>query len=139
MEDETISVKLVSEWNIDDIANLYKSAGWWKDHYDQSKLPLLIKGSFAFAVAVDKKTNTAIGMGRVLSDGVSDAYIQDVVVIPSYRKKGIGRIIVKELIDFCLSKEVEWIALISEPGQSAFYIPLGFKEMNNYTPMKYES
>lgn len=138
MDNETIDVNIVSDWNIEEIVHLYKSAGWWKDTYDASKLPQLIKGSFVFAVAIDKKTNTAVGMGRVISDGISDGYIQDVVVLPSYRKKGIGKVIVNELINFCLSKGVEWIALISEPDQSPFYLPLGFKEMLRYTPMKYE-
>ncbi len=53
-------------------------------------LPRLIRGSFLFAVAVDRKTGHAVGMGRVISDGVSDGYIQDLVVLPEYRKTGIG-------------------------------------------------
>ena len=138
MEPESIEIDFVTEWDIDEIVDLYKSADWWKEKYDKSKLPQLIKGSFVFAIAIDKRTNKAIGMGRVLSDGISDGYIQDVVILPNYRKKGIGRDIINKLIEFCQSKGVEWIGLISEPGQSEFYLPLGFKEMKNYTPMKYE-
>ena len=139
MTDDTITIKIVSEWNTDEIVTLYTSAGWWQEEYDLKKLPMLIKGSFAFAVAYDTKNSKAIGMGRVLSDGVSDAYIQDVVVLPSYQRKGIGKQIIQTLIDYCLSKEVTWIALISEPGFSSFYKTLGFKEMKKYTPMKYET
>ena len=138
MPDETITIKIVTEWNAEEIIALYTAAGWWQEAYDSKKLPQLIKGSFAFAIAYDEQLSKAIGMGRVLSDGISDGYIQDVVVLPSYRGKGIGKKIIQTLIDYCLSKEVTWIALISEPGFSSFYKPLGFQEMKDYTPMKYK-
>ena len=133
-----IDIKIVKNWPSQDIVKLYKAGGWWKDSYDSSGIPSLIGRSFAFAVAVDKKTNKTIGMARVLSDSVSDAYIQDVVVLPEYRKAGIGKKLVLKLIDFCKQRGVSWIALISEPDQEMFYKKLGFKHMKNYTPMKLE-
>ena len=131
-------IKIVNEWNVKDIVNLYKAGGWWKESYEKSGIPALIYGSFAFAVAVDKKNNETIGMARVLSDGTSDAYIQDVVVLPKYRKKGIGKKLILKLIEFCNKKGIYWIALISEPDQEQFYEKLGFKHMKHYTPMKFE-
>jgi GNAT superfamily N-acetyltransferase len=80
----------------------------------------------------------AIGMGRLISDGVSDAYIQDLVVLSDYRNQGIGRQIVKVLLDYCLSKGILWIGLIAEPDQDGFYSNLGFKSMLKYVPMKYD-
>jgi ribosomal protein S18 acetylase RimI-like enzyme len=74
-------------------------------------------------------------MGRVLSDGVSDAYIQDLVVLPVYRGQSIGKKIAQKLIDFCLSKGITWIGLIAEPGSSKFYTTLGFKTMDQHIPM----
>jgi len=121
----------------DEIILLYKDAGWWKDTYDKAGIPHLIAGSFAFAVAVDKKTGKSIGMGRVLSDGVSDAYIQDLVVLTSYRGQNLGKKIAQILIDFCISKGIQWIGLVAEPGSSLFYTTLGFKPMKNHIPMLY--
>ena len=138
MKQEQFNIKFVRKWPEDEIVNLYKSGGWWKDHYDKSAIKHLIKGSFLFAVVIDKKTKKTIGMGRVLSDGVSDAYIQDLVVLPEYRKKGIGKKLITDLIQYCKSKNISWIALISEPNQEEFYKKIGFKEMANYTPFKYE-
>jgi ribosomal protein S18 acetylase RimI-like enzyme len=40
-----------------------------------------------------------IGMGRAISDGVSDAYIQDVTVHPDLRGKGIGKAIIRKLVE----------------------------------------
>jgi ribosomal protein S18 acetylase RimI-like enzyme len=135
---EKIQIKIVDSWPENEIVNLYKAAGWWKDNYDSSKLKYLIRGSFAFAIVVDKTSNKAIGMGRVISDGVSDGYIQDLMVLPEYRDSGIGRKLVETLLDYCLLKKLTWIGLIAEPGQYGFYLNFGFKTLKNYTPMKYE-
>ena len=136
---ENIEIKIVNSWKEKDIVELYKAGGWWKDKYDPLGLKHLINGSFAFAVAIDKNSKKAIGMGRLISDGVSDAYIQDLIVLPEYRDKGIGRQLVKTLLDHCLSKGIHWIGLIAEPDQDGFYENLGFKVMKRYVPMKYHT
>ncbi len=132
-----IKIKIVDSWNQDEIIKLYKTGGWWKDNYEPSAINHLIRGSYAFAIAFDNKIKKAIGMGRVISDSVSDAYIQDLIVLPEYRNKGIGRDLVKMLINYCEKKGVNWIALIAEPNQDGFYKKIGFKEMKNYVPLKY--
>jgi aralkylamine N-acetyltransferase len=137
MHKKQIDVKLVKTWLIDDIVNLYKVGGWWKETYDPQGIPSLIAASFAFAVAVDTTIGKAVGMGRVLSDGISDAYIQDLVVIPEYRSQGVGKNLTQALIDHCLSKGVTWIALIAEPGSQEFYTEIGFTVMDRHTPMRY--
>jgi ribosomal protein S18 acetylase RimI-like enzyme len=132
-----IEIRIVNYWPEDEIVELYKAGGWWKDYYDSSKINHLIKGSYVFAIAFDKKTKKAIGMGRVISDGVSDAYIQDVVVLPHYQKKGIGGELIKNLTEHCISKDILWIGLIAEPNQDEFYLKLGFNKMLNHVPMLY--
>ena len=138
MKEDQIEIKLVNSWNQNDIVELYKAGGWWKDYYDPTSLKNLIKGSFAFAVAVDKNSKKAIGMGRLISDGVSDAYIQDLVVLSEYRDQGIGHQIVRTLVNHCLSKGILWIGLVAEPKQDGFYSNIGFKIMSKYVPMKYQ-
>jgi GNAT superfamily N-acetyltransferase len=137
MGENQIEIRLVTSWPEDEIVLLYKAGGWWKDTYDKAGIHPLISGSFAFAVAVDQKTGKSIGMGRVLSDNVSDAYIQDVVVLAPYRGQNLGKKIVQTLIDVCLAKGIQWIGLIAEPGSSQFYTDLGFKLMEHYVPMLY--
>jgi GNAT superfamily N-acetyltransferase len=137
MEKKSIEVKIVSEWNIQDIMELYKVGGWWKDTYDPAGIPALIRGSFAFAVAVDTENGKTIGMGRVLSDRVSDAYIQDLIVFQQYRRHHVGTKIVQALLEYCQVKGITWIALIAEPGTDGFYQTLGFKPMERYVPMRF--
>jgi aralkylamine N-acetyltransferase len=138
MQKRNIEIRIVESWPKDDIVDLYKAAGWWKDSYDTSGIPRLIAGSFAFAIAVEKTSGKAIGMGRIISDGVSDAYIQDVVVLQEYRSHNVGKQLIQTLIDYCRSRKLLWLGLIAEPGTDTFYAPLGFKKMEQYVPMLYQ-
>lgn len=137
-QNKNIKIKFVKTWPCEEIVELYKAGGWWKDSYDPSGIEPLIKGSFAFAVAFGSNDGNAVGMGRILSDGMSDAYIQDVVVLKEYRGKGIGKKIVNFLLKHCISEGIIWIGLIAEPDQDDFYSQLGFQKMKNYVPMKYK-
>lgn len=122
----------------EDLKDLYKDAAWWDPSYDRDPgfLNHLAKDSAVFVGAFYKKK--MIGMGRALSDLVSDAYIQDVTVLKEYRGKGIGKIIIKTLVEELKKKGVDWIGLVAEPGTSAFYKELGFDVMKDHIPLKYK-
>ena len=137
MKENNIEIKFIDSWPEDEIVKLYKAGGWWKESYKSSGVKPLIEGSFAFAVVIEKTSGKAIGMGRIISDGVSDAYIQDLIILPEYRGFGYGKKLVDTLLQHCLSKGLLWVGLIAEPEQDGFYISLGFKHMKNYVPMKY--
>jgi ribosomal protein S18 acetylase RimI-like enzyme len=132
-----ISVHVVKEWEINALINLYKAGGWWLQEHDQSHIPELVRSSFAFAVALDRISGRTIGMGRVISDGVTDAYIQDLVVLPEYREQGVGKKILQTLLRFCFSRKITWIALVAEPGTEEFYSRLGFSPMKDHVAMRF--
>ena len=88
-------------------------------------------------VASDTSSGKAVGMGRVISDGVSDAYLQDVAVLPSYRNRGIGQKIVEKLVEICQNAGIEWIGLVGQPGTVSLYHRCGFQEMEGHIAMKY--
>lgn len=136
-EEAGIKVRLVDVWDVEAIAALYHAGGWWNDNWDPAGLAALIAGSFAFAVAIDPAADRAVGMGRVISDGVSDGYVQDLVVLPGYRGRGIGTMILSALLDYCRSAGVTWVALVAEPGTEAFYTAIGFRRMEGHIPMRW--
>jgi GNAT superfamily N-acetyltransferase len=133
-----VDVRIVTAWKTEEIVGLYKAVGWWKDWYDPAGVPLLVEKSFAFAVAVERVSGRAVGMGRVLSDGVSDGYIQDVVVLPEFRKHAVGGEIIRVLVEACVSRGVTWVGLIAVPGSVPFYEACGFRSMLGHTPMLYQ-
>ena len=119
----------------DALVELYKAGGWWReDPAWRASLPEMVRGSFCFLVARDE-SGSVVGMGRVLSDGVSDAYIQDVVVLEARRGQGIGRQIIRRLTDRCIAARIGWIGLIAEPGTQGFYEALGYRALPGHLPM----
>jgi ribosomal protein S18 acetylase RimI-like enzyme len=131
---DDIEYAVVTEVPTEAVVDLYKAGGWWHEEAAwRTVIPAMVRGSFCFLVA--RAGARYVGMGRVISDGVSDGYIQDVVVVPELRGRGVGREIVRRLTARCLEAGLSWIGLIAEPGTQAFYEPLGFGALAGYLPM----
>lgn len=133
-----VDIRLVDAWDAGQIADVYRAAGWWRETYDVAGIGPLIRGSFAFAVAVDRATGRPVGMGRVISDGVSDGYIQDLAVLPAHRGRGIGGRIVRALVEKCTAAGIQWLGLVAEPGSEEFHRGNGFRAMPGHVPMLYK-
>ncbi len=132
-----VTIELMKSASRPDMIDLYKEAGWWDSSYNEHTefVDNIVKNSYLFVgVLKDKKM---IGMGRALSDGVSDAYIQDIVVLKEYRKRGIGNKIVKILIKELERNGVDWIGVVAQPGTTPFYKNIGFDLLKDHTPMRY--
>jgi spermidine synthase len=115
------------------LSEMYRAAGWWR----RGDTPLLagriVRGSRRFLVVRDGRR--IVGMGRALSDGASDAYIQDVFVEKTHRGRGIGAEIVRRLVLRLKADRLGWIGLIAAEGTYPFYEGLGFRRMKGCDPM----
>ncbi len=135
-----IEVRIITEFPgdmLEHIAGFYISAQWITSEDDTSFLLPALSGSTLVAGAFDG--NKIIGCGRAISDGCSDAYIQDVFVSPEYRGQGIGRELIKSLTDALQKLGVDWIALVGEPGTEKFYQRLGWKKKAGYTMWQWDN
>ena len=61
----------------------------------------LKNGLFNVSAVCDGKT---IGMGRLVGDGAMYWYLQEIIVLPEYQGKGIGKSIVNRLIEHIKSE-----------------------------------
>ena len=84
---------------------------------------------------VAEQDGRIVGMGRAISDGVSDAYIQDVAVLKSERGTGAGSAIIRALQKKLKGDGIKWLGLIAQDNSAAFYARLGFKELKRAKPM----
>lgn len=132
-----VTIRTVTSWNVEEIADLYREGGWWLEEWQPADLAQMITGSFRFAVAVHDRTGIAVGMGRLISDGASDAYLQDLVVAGDCRNMGVGGRLVRHLLKEAKNAGIDWIGCIAEPGTVFFYREEGFRVLENYIPMKY--
>lgn len=65
-----------------------------------------------------------VGMGRCMSDGVLYASIWDMVVLPGYQRRGIGRRIFEELLRPLGGHSL--VALVATPAGQPLYRQYGF-------------
>jgi ribosomal protein S18 acetylase RimI-like enzyme len=131
----TVILQAPKKKQILQIADLYRAQGWWQagDDDSQQLIPRLIAGSHCFAAALEGED--IVGMGRAISDGVSDAYIQDLTVRSDHRNQGIGRRILQTLLERLHADGLHWVGLIAEPGSCGLYHRAGFREMTSWVPM----
>ena len=71
-----------------------------------------------------------VGMARVIGDKGLCYYIKDVVVLPEYQGKGIGRLMIDELLAFINENGVPdtqiFVELCAMPDKIPFYEKFGF-------------
>ena len=71
-----------------------------------------------------------VAMARVIGDMGLDYYIKDVIVRPEYQKKGIGRLLINEILQFINDHGVEgteiFVELCAMPDKIPFYEKFGF-------------
>ncbi|MFH2093627.1 MAG: GNAT family N-acetyltransferase [Pseudomonadota bacterium] len=135
---DNIVIKIIQTAPENDLIQLYQQAGWLEPSSDGQTVfsQNIVKKSAVFAGAFDGEK--MIGMGRALSDLISDAYIQDVTVLTPYRGRGIGGKIIQLLVKKLQENGVDWIGLVGEPGTLSFYEKLGFGQLEGYLPLKYK-
>jgi len=134
---EAVDYEAVTSAPVEEIVELYQTAGWWQDSPGaREAIPSMIRGSLCFMVARSLE-GRIVGMARVISDGFSDAYIQDVVVLENYRGRGVGSELVRRLTQFCVARKISWIGLVAEPGTQGLYEDLGYGPLVGYQPMLY--
>lgn len=130
-----IVLRVPTDSQIRQIEELYREQEWWESEIETSQqiVPRLIAGSHCFVVALEGED--IVGMGRAISDGVSDAYIQDLTVRSDFRNQGIGQRILQTLLERLHADGLRWIGLIAEPGSYSLYHREGFRKMPDAVPM----
>ncbi len=128
-------LKKATAEQIDQIIALFRQAGWWDaDAPDDPELVgKIISGSHCFVIA--SQDDEIVGMGRAISDRVSDGYLQDVTVKDVYRNQGLGTRIIAMLVERLHQDGIEWIGLIAEQQSAHLYRKFGFRRMADATPL----
>lgn len=113
----------------DKFANLHEASGLIKSkkgNYTREQLYQAAKNSWYHISIYDQ--DQLIAFGRMISDGIYQALICDVMVDPNYQQKGLGKQIIEELVSKCHESGIQSIQLFSAKGKQNFYKKLGFQE-----------
>ena len=95
------------------------------DRFDNGRSADALRRSFEQSahVAFARDGDRVVGMARLLSDGVCNAYLVDVWTASSYRRRGIASSMVRLLVDAVPGQNV---GLQTDDAQE-LYASLGFK------------
>ena len=116
--------------SIDDVLPLYQAVGWTNYTNQPQMLAQALSHSLATYLARDGEK--IVGLVRLVGDGFSSVFVQDLIVLPSYQRQGIGSNLMKEaLADY---KDAYQIQLATEQTEKtlAFYRSLGFETLSTY-------
>lgn len=87
--------------NLDDISSDMLRGffvDWPNPPSPQTHLKLL-ENSSKVVIAVDEQSKQVIGFISAISDGVLSAYIPFLEVLPAYKNRGIGKELIKRMLD----------------------------------------
>ena len=125
-------IKITKETSvsIDDVLHLYQAVGWTNYTHQPQMLEQALSHSLVIYLALDG--DAVVGLIRLVGDGFSSVFVQDLIVLPSYQRQGIGSSLMKEALkDY---KDAYQVQLVT--GQTertlGFYRSMGFEILSTY-------
>ena len=106
--------------------DLFETTGW-NDSYQASPEELERANLNSWLTTSAYDNDKLVGFGRVLTDFVLHAMIFDMIVLPDYQGKGIGTVIIDELVKRCRDHGIRDVQLFCAKGKRGFYEKHGFE------------
>ena len=125
-----ITIKKQEIVKLEDVLHLYQAVGWTNYTNQPQMLAQALTHSLSIYLARDGEK--IVGLVRLIGDGFSSIFVQDLIVLPTYQRQGIGSNLMKEaLADY---KDAYQIQLATEQTEKTlgFYRSLGFKTLSTY-------
>ena len=125
-----ITIKKQEIVKLEDVLHLYQAVGWTNYTHQPQMLEQALSHSLVIYLALDG--DAVVGLIRLVGDGFSSVFVQDLIVLPSYQRQGIGSNLMKEaLADY---KDAYQIQLATEQTEKTlgFYRSLGFETLSTY-------
>lgn len=119
------TVKEYSKYSAEEILDLYQSVGW----LNYVNYPEMLKNAYANSLKIfgAYENEKLIGIIRVVGDGYSIVFVQDIIVLPEYQRHGIGTALLKRVLD--TYEHVYQKTLLTDNTERTiqFYKSLGFQ------------
>ncbi len=104
-----------------DVATLRSAVGW---EARKDKLEKTIGFTYMTVACFDGEY--LVGFVDVISDGVDDALVRNLLVHPYYQRKGIALNLLKKVIEKTREDQVKTVNVLFEPELVALYQKAGF-------------
>jgi ribosomal protein S18 acetylase RimI-like enzyme len=111
------------------ILEVYR-ANDWSHARDPDRLRTAIELSSYSVVALEDAE--VVGFARAMSDGAFAVYIADILVVPELQRRGIGRMLVRRLLERYPMDRFHHQVLVAERGAEGFYRRLGLVPVGSF-------
>jgi ribosomal protein S18 acetylase RimI-like enzyme len=120
--DQTRTIRRNAKLSGKQIEDLRVAVGWdrMEGYYDR----ILARSYAHFSILDDN--GSLIAFVNVISDGIGDAFLVDLIVHPDYQDRGIGQALVTQAIEGLRADGIRAIEVIFEPRLETFYRTCGF-------------
>ena len=100
------------------------------DEWDNGRSAEALRRAFEQSqhVVFARDGERVVGMARMLSDGVSNAFVVDVWTMSAYRRQGVGARMMRHLLDRVPGQHVG----LQTDDMQAFYASLGFEHQPEF-------
>lgn len=122
-----MTIKEYTLYDAGEILPLYKSVGWTNYVRSPDMLEKAYRRSLLVLAAYEGES--LAGVIRVVGDGCSIIFVQDVLVLPEYQRRGIGTALVRAVLERYSHVYQMELATDNTEKTSAFYRSLGFKPL----------
>lgn len=106
------------------IWRMLSSEAYWSRWRTREDVEAQLDGAWRVVGVYDSESGAQVGYARAVSDGVSDAYLADVIVAPDARGRGAGKLIVQTMIDDGPGAAFRWTLFTSDAH--GLYAQYGF-------------
>lgn len=121
-----MEIREYSVFKDDEITRLYSSVGWTA--YTDNLTTLRAGFNNSLLVLGAYEQDELLGIIRVVGDGATIIFIQDILVFPEHQREGIGSALLKAVLDrYSDVRQIE-LATDNTPNTVAFYKSMGFSE-----------
>ncbi len=115
---------------LEDLLYLYNNVGW--SNYTKNPDMLWKAYEKSLLVITAWEEDRLIGVIRVVGDGYSIIYIQDIIVLEEYQHKGIGAKLMTEVMNKYSQVYQKVLLTENESRTRAFYEKMGFVASDKY-------
>ena len=121
--EKNMEIKEYQTYNEQEIIDLYQSVGWTNYTSCPEMLEEAYKNSLCILGAFEKEK--LVGVVRVVGDGISIVFVQDILVLPEYQRQGVGSALMRAILEkYASAYQVELLTDSTEKSK-AFYSSVG--------------
>ncbi|MFE0020631.1 GNAT family N-acetyltransferase [Amycolatopsis sp. NPDC059021] len=112
--------------DLDVVWKFLSTEAYWARWRTRDQVEAQVRNAWRIVGAYETSSGRQVGFGRAFSDGVAMAYLADVFVLPDARGTGLGKELVREMVDNGPGANFRWMLHTSDAHE--LYRQYGFAE-----------